>query len=151
MNSPLLQIIYISAAGPDLTEDALLEILACSQQRNQARDITGLLLHADGSIIQVMEGPERNVRKLYTTIASDPRHTGVTLMSCRSIEKRDFPNFKMGFKRACRQELEAQLPGFTNIVEERGVTKENLEGLSSLVAVFIRNFAKSTKIDRFAR
>jgi hypothetical protein len=149
MSAPLLQIIYISTASSELTEDALLEVLARSQSRNKERGITGLLLHADGSIIQVMEGPEQAVRSLYTKVAADKRHKGVTLMSCRSVDARDFPNFKMGFKRTRLEELEAEIPGFTDIVEKRGVTKEELEGLSKLVATFIRTFAKTTKIDRF--
>jgi hypothetical protein len=149
MGFPLLQIIYISSATPELTEDALLELLAKTQQRNKDRDITGLLLHADGSIIQVIEGPELAARALYTKIAADSRHKSVTLISCRAINKRDFPNFKMGFKRARRAEVEAEIPGFTDIVEQRGVTKEQIEGLSKLVATFLRTFAKTTKIDRF--
>jgi len=149
MIMPLHQIIYISSAKAELTEDALLELLASSQKRNAARGITGLLLHADGSIIQVMEGPEDAVKNLYQKVAADSRHGVVTLIANRSIEQRDFPEYKMGFKRARREEVEEQIPGFTDMVEKRSVTNEQFAGLSRLVATFIRTFAKTTRIDLF--
>ncbi|HKK18871.1 MAG TPA: BLUF domain-containing protein [Opitutales bacterium] len=151
MSADLYQIIYISTANAELTEDALLELLSASQKRNAARKITGLLLHSDGNIIQVIEGPEAAAQALYKKIASDSRHRGVTLISGRSIEKRDFPEFKMGFKRARSIDFKHKLPGFTDVVEKRGVSDEQLAGLSKLVAIFIRTFAKSTNIDHFGK
>lgn len=145
----LQQIVYISSAKPELTEDALLQILSSSQKRNAQRGITGLLLHADGNIIQVMEGPLNEVKLLYQKVAADRRHSGVALISDRAIDTRDFPNYKMGFKRTETVTFEQQLPGFTDVVERNAVSEEQLAGLSRLVATFIRTFAKSTRIDRF--
>jgi acylphosphatase len=126
-----------------------LELLSVSQKRNASRQITGLLLHSDGNIIQVIEGPEKEVLKLYEKISADSRHRGVTLMSSRNIEKRDFPEYKMGFKRANRREFEEQLPGFSDVVENGDFSSAQLAGLSKVVATFIRTFAKTTNIDRF--
>lgn len=151
MSDALHQVIYISTANPELTEDALLELLSGSQKRNASRKITGLLLHSDGNIIQVIEGPEPAAKALYDKISGDSRHRGVTLISSKSIEKRDFPEFKMGFKRARSIDFKEQLPGFTDVVEKRGVSDEQLAGLSKMVAIFIRTFAKSTKIDHFGQ
>lgn len=151
MSDALHQIIYISTANPELTEDALLELLSGSQKRNASRKITGLLLHSDGNIIQVIEGPEPAAKALYDKISGDSRHRGVTLISSKPIEKRDFPEFKMGFKRARSVDFKKQLPGFTDVVEKRGVSDEQLAGLSKMVAIFIRTFAKSTKIDHFGQ
>lgn len=149
MNNDLHQIIYISSATGALTENALLEILSESQKRNAQRNITGLLLFADGNIIQVIEGPEAAAKNLYERITMDPRHRGVTLMSSRPIQKRDFPEYKMGFKRPPNLDLDAQLPGFTDIVEKRNVSQAQLQGLSKLVSTFIRTFAKTTRINQF--
>lgn len=149
MTEDLHQIIYISTANQVLTEDVLLELLSASQKRNAARQITGLLLHSDGNIIQVIEGPEVAAKALYDKIATDSRHRGVTLISSRPIEQRDFPEFKMGFKRARSVDFKAQLPGFTDVVERRDVSDKQLAGLSKLVAIFIRTFARTTKIDHF--
>jgi len=149
MEEELYQIVYVSTANPQLTEDALLELLSASQKRNAERAISGLLLHSDGNIIQVIEGPRRHVRELYAKIAIDRRHRRVTTMASRSIKTRDFPQYKMGFKRARSKHFKEELPGFTDIVETRGVTEEKIQGLSKMVAVFIRTFARSAKIDRF--
>jgi hypothetical protein len=55
MSKPYYQLLYYSTANPELTEDALTEILMESQKRNTKREITGLLLHSDGNIIQIIE------------------------------------------------------------------------------------------------
>jgi hypothetical protein len=149
MFQPLHQIIYVSTAEAALTEEALLELLSESQKRNAAREITGLLLHSDGNIIQIIEGPESAAKELYTKISADKRHRGVTLMSSRRIERRDFPNFKMGFKRTHSQTLEAHIPNFSKIVDERHLSEEELKGASKRVSIFLKTFARTTNIDRF--
>lgn len=149
MSQNLHQIIYISAAEPKLTEDAMLELLSESQKRNAARDITGLLLHSDGSIIQIIEGPEDATKALFQKISKDRRHRGVTLMSSKAIEDRDFPQYKMGFKRPSGQEFKAQLPNFSDIVDSGKLPEEEIQGMSKLVIVFLKTFARTCNIDRF--
>ncbi len=151
MNDNLHQIIYISTAEPILTEDALLKLLSESQKRNAARDITGLLLHSDGNIIQIIEGPEDATKELYQKISHDRRHRGVTLISGKSIEARDFPHYKMGFKCARSQELKEHLPNFSKIVENKGISPKELEGYSKLVSTFLKTFVRTTNIDRFGK
>ncbi|MEO0508451.1 MAG: BLUF domain-containing protein [Verrucomicrobiota bacterium] len=140
---------YVSTANAVLTEEALLELLARTQYRNAVKNITGLLLHSDGNIIQVIEGPKETVVELYNKIEADSRHRGVTLLSSRAIERRDFPNYKMGFKRAQPKDFHDNLPGFTDMVENQNFSEEQFAGLSKIVATFIRTFAKTTNIDRF--
>ena len=130
-----------------LTEDVLLELLSESQKRNAAHSITGLLLHSDGNIIQIIEGPEDAAKELYQKVSKDRRHRGVTLMSSKTIDPRDFPNYKMGFKRARSKDFKTQLPNFSKIVDGEGLDPEELEGLSKLVAIFLKTFARTTNID----
>jgi hypothetical protein len=149
MRTDLYQIIYISTADASLTEEALMELLSESQKRNAARGITGLLLHSDGNIIQIIEGPEHSAKELYAKIEADPRHRGVTQMSSKAIERRDFPNFKMGFKRTNPRDIEQYLPNFSDIVESHHLDIEALDKMSRLVSTFIKTFAQTTNIDRF--
>lgn len=151
MSKNLHQIIYISTAELKLTEDALLELLSESQKRNAAKDITGLLLHSDGNIIQVIEGPEDAIKELYAKISIDSRHRGVTLMASKPIETRDFPYFKMGFKRARSKDFKSKLPNFSDIVESGGMRVEELEKHSKMVSIFLKTFARTTNIDRFGQ
>ena len=148
MSSPIFQLLYLSAARPELTEEALLQILSESQQRNASRDITGLLLHSDGSLIQVIEGAESTVEALFSKIERDPRHHGVTVLFRKFVETRDFPEYKMGFKRAGLKQLAEKLPGFSEIVENRKLPKATLDGLSTHVSIFLKTFAKSTRLER---
>jgi len=151
MNNKLHQIIYVSTSADVLTEDALLQLLFDSQKRNAEREVTGLLLHSDGNIIQIIEGSESAVKTLYEKISKDFRHRGVTLISSKAIEVRDFPHYKMGFKRARIQDFREQIPNFSKIVEEGNLDTEELQGISKLVSVFIKTFALTTKIDRFGK
>lgn len=147
MSSPIFQLLYLSSARPELTEDALLKILSESQQRNAARGVTGLLLHSDGNLIQIIEGEESTVEALFSKIESDPRHHHVIVLSRKFVKTRDFPEYKMGFKRASSQRLEAELPGFSDIVEQRKLPKDTLNGLSKHVSVFLKTFARSTRME----
>jgi acylphosphatase len=149
MNQNLYQIMYISAAEPTLNEDALLELLSESQKRNAARGITGLLLHSDGSIIQIIEGPENETKTLFQKISKDQRHRGVTLMSSKAIEHRDFPQYKMGFKRPSSKDFKEQLPNFSEIVDSGKLPEEDLAGMSQLVTIFLKTFIRTSNIDRF--
>jgi len=91
-------LVYASAG---VTEWSALEVEAMLlgfREKNASLNITGLLLYKDGSFLQALEGEESVVRKLYDTIASDPRHQQVTLMLEIPIEERSFPDWSMGLK-----------------------------------------------------
>lgn len=148
MSSPIFQLLYLSSARPELNEEALLHILSESQQRNASRDITGLLLHSDGNLIQVIEGMEHAVESLFSRIERDPRHHQIMVLSRKFVDTRDFPEFKMGFKRASAQRLAVELPGFSDIVENRKFPKTTLNGLSKHVSILLKTFARSTRMER---
>jgi hypothetical protein len=148
MSASIFQLLYLSSAKPELTEEALLQILSESQQRNAAINITGLLLHSDGNIIQVIEGEEEDaVERLFAKINRDTRHHQVIVLYRKIVAKRDFLEYKMGFKRATSEQL-VELPGFSNIVENRQLPKATLEGLSRHVEIFLKTFAHSTRLER---
>ncbi|MDQ8194876.1 BLUF domain-containing protein [Coraliomargarita sp. SDUM461004] len=148
MSGHLHQIIYISTAEPELTEDALLELLHASEKRNAERGITGLLLHSDGNIIQIIEGPEVATKELYKKICADTRHRGVTLIASTIIEQRDFPQYRMGFKRIKLKNRKKISPNFSPIVEESRLLQQEMKSMSKLVAVFLETFARTTHIYR---
>ena len=55
--------------------------------------------YAQGRFLQVLEGPESAVRRLYATIRADPRHTNVETLLTTSAAERTFPNWEMGLER----------------------------------------------------
>ena len=56
-NTNLVEYIYASAATQEFSGDDLIELLRLARTNNTQRDITGTLLHHDGSSLQVLEGP----------------------------------------------------------------------------------------------
>lgn len=90
-------IVYVSSAAQAFSRAELLDILAKSRANNTQLGVTGMLLYKDGNIIQVLEGEESVVQKLYAKIASDVRHQGLITLVQGTIAARQFPDWSMGF------------------------------------------------------
>jgi hypothetical protein len=65
-----------------------------------------MLLHAEGSFFQVLEGQADVVEALYAKIERDARHDQVTLIIKEPLSKRHFDAWTMGFYKVSRTELE---------------------------------------------
>ncbi|UPL50465.1 BLUF domain-containing protein [Hymenobacter sublimis] len=94
----MYHLVYQSAATTPMREDELAVLLTQSRTWNQAHDLTGLLLYSDGSIMQVLEGTEEEVRYIFRRIEVDQRHFGVTKLSDGPIQGRNFSQWSMGFR-----------------------------------------------------
>ncbi|WP_269526804.1 BLUF domain-containing protein [Coraliomargarita parva] len=143
----LYQIMYLSSATTELNGDALMKLLEGSRERNARKGITGLMLFADGSILHIIEGKETVIKELFEKIQSDSRHRGLQVLWSKTIPKRDFPDYKMGFRRTDQSELVDNIPGFSAIIENRQIPESMLKSLSKQVAIFIKSFAKSTRFE----
>ncbi len=95
----LFQMTYVSAARPGLSEAEIAQILATARAHNPAQGITGLLLCLDQAFLQVLEGPESEVRALFARIEEDPRHSQVLCLLTETVETRAFPAWSMGYDR----------------------------------------------------
>lgn len=92
------RIIYRSEAAPNVTDADFRMIAMFSRMYNMREGIAGLLLHCDGKIMQVLEGPEDAVKHLFEKIRHDKRHENVeTLMDC-PVEAPIFAEWSMGFR-----------------------------------------------------
>lgn len=90
-------LIYLSRLRPMNPTDlnALLE--ECRRQ-NEVQEITGLLIHHHGNVMQLLEGEERTVRDLYARIAADSRHHELVVIWTSTADHRRFPDWTMGFE-----------------------------------------------------
>ena len=114
--APVFQVVYHSLATYPLPTSAdHTRLLALSRVNNQARGISGMLLYAEttGEYLQVLEGPEEEVRALYRKISVDVRHYSVYALSEGPAAERCFPNWQMGFAPLEADAL-AQLAGYLN-------------------------------------
>lgn len=97
MADALHEIVYASAAREPFGGRELEVLLRVARRKNARRGITGVLLHHEGSFLQVLEGPEAAVSSLYASIERDPRHDRLLLLRRGPIERRRFAEWNMGF------------------------------------------------------
>ena len=94
----LIHCIYSSVASAQFNEDDLPTLLRKSRVANTAIGITGMLTYINGTFLQVIEGPEPVVDKLFAKISSDPRHKRVFIIVREPITTRSFADWSMGFE-----------------------------------------------------
>ncbi|MBK7951387.1 MAG: BLUF domain-containing protein [Deltaproteobacteria bacterium] len=111
----LVQCIYASAAAQPFEADELEALLTRARAHNQANGLTGMLLYAEGSFFQVLEGPAEVVDALYRRIELDPRHVAMTKLIREPIKERSFQDWTMGFYQATRQDI-ARIVGLNDFL-----------------------------------
>ncbi len=97
VSESLLQLVYISSARADVTPATCRAILSASRLNNRRADVTGLLLFNSRRFLQVLEGPETQVRDIYTRIIRDERHYALVKLSEKMVEAREFGKWAMAF------------------------------------------------------
>ena len=105
------QLIYTAALTERATRQDLLDIAQKSAVKNAENDITGILLTKEGSVLQVLEGDQTKVEALYAKIKNDPRIGNQIVLIRREGEKREFPQWSMGFRNAD----DSQISGVFNL------------------------------------
>ncbi len=91
------QLTYASALAPHWDASCVREIWTTSMRSNKTNHVTGMLLFANDSFLQVLEGLPDTVDDLYTTIRSDPRHTAAVKILDLDIPERQFGHWSMGY------------------------------------------------------
>ena len=87
-------VIYISR--PTHFDHLVLEeILTKSRSNNPAIGITGSLIYHSDLFLQLLEGPDLAVHKLYQTILADNRHADIVKLSDETSSRRLFASWAM--------------------------------------------------------
>lgn len=107
----LQKLIYASQAIRPVDTGVLQAILETARSRNEADGITGFLLYADESFLQILEGEEEALTATYDRIAKDSRHRGLRLLERSPIRRRSFSRWTMGFDLPDAKAL-GELPGY---------------------------------------
>ncbi len=92
----LSQLLYTSFASQPMTREEIDEIVRKAQCNNSQQLITGLLLYGNGRFMQLLEGDEQLIVKLYNKIAKDSRHKSLDLVVLRPAKKRIMGEWSMG-------------------------------------------------------
>lgn len=99
MEDEALSIVYVSSATHLLTDEELQTLLMSARARNSLLGISGILLYGDGNFMQLLEGPEAEVREVFARICSDPRHHMVTMIFEERGLPREFADWSMAYRR----------------------------------------------------
>lgn len=112
----LINLIYVSSAFEEADTAALERILQAAAHNNAAHHVTGMLLYAGGTFMQVLEGEEADVDAIFERIRRDPRHTDLMVLERCAIPGRSFERWNMGFRRLGRDQAQSH-PGFAPFFE----------------------------------
>ena len=108
---PLYSLIYRSQASRAVHEVTLPPLLRKARLHNERTRLSGMLLHAHGQFMQVLEGPEPELSRLYARIQADPRHYAVRTLAYGPIAARAFPDWRMAYAPTDARALE-KITGF---------------------------------------
>ena len=102
---PIETLVYISSATQEMSCVGLHALLTKARANNRAADITGVLLYAEHSFIQVLEGAPDALDATFARIQNDPRHKNVLTLVREPIETRSFSRWTLGY-RGCEETFE---------------------------------------------
>jgi hypothetical protein len=112
----MIAVIYASTETEPFSAAALADLLGKARENNRVLEVSGMLLHHNGSFLQVLEGEESVVDALFQKIAKDPRHTRMMTIKRASISQRAFPGWSMGFV-APTSAIVKKLEGFDGFLQ----------------------------------
>jgi hypothetical protein len=137
----IFQIVYMSSLVADSPE-LLPAILEVAVRNNKQNSITGMMLYADGNVMQVLEGERDVVLKTFKAIDSDPRHSGIFVLIEQEVATRQFASWSMGFKQLSEADLE-NLPVAAHIFRARQ-EEISLRGRAGDALVILKSFAEGS-------
>ncbi len=132
----MLRLLYASQAAPDVAEGQVRDILRSARTHNAAVGLTGVLVHAGGVFMQVLEGPEQEVLRLYVKILDDKRHGNCRLIYVSPARERLFEQWSMGM-------IEAQPLDFQDLLQLAHTRQATVEPPAYTAALreFLRRLA----------
>ena len=125
----LFHLAYVSTqTGPFGTAD-LLRLLKAARLRNQACNVTGLLIHRDDSFFQVIEGREADVRRIFGIISADRAHHRIKVLFEEPLAEREYADWRMAFMELDNVDVR-MLPGYSTFLTDEEEPRRFLEELT---------------------
>jgi hypothetical protein len=81
--------------GQHFVKDEMSNIVDIAQRRNKREGVTGVLFYENNRFFQIIEGAEKNVCKIYSSIEIDNRHTGLVKLVDQTVNERTFEDWSM--------------------------------------------------------
>ena len=91
----MYRLIYKSRSNSPIGWEMVNELIHSSEPKNEEEGISGVLLATGTHFLQVLEGDFEAINRLFLSIARDPRHDDVQLISFDCVESRLFGDWTM--------------------------------------------------------
>lgn len=142
----MIRLVYISQSTKPVTSDELMTLLRQCRKNNSKNGLTGVLLYHNECFIQVLEGKEEIINKIYEKIKKDPRHKNVIELNREYITERQFDEWSMGFEEINESQLaELNIEGLNDFFNQPKQTPEldvNQTLLAPLMSFFKTTYEK---------
>lgn len=96
----LMALVYVSSATGRLGAEQIDGLLASSRRVNAQAEVTGALLHHDGSFLQYLEGPPQGLERVWQRVVSCRLHHSINPLVREPVAQRHFDRWHMGFAEA---------------------------------------------------
>lgn len=132
----MIRLLYTSTSCIQKNDPArpLINIIDTSNRNNRDSGVTDLLMHGAGMFMQILEGSDSAVFKLYVRLLDDPWHADCRIILVTPIEKRIFPDWAMAGMNVSDGDFQA----LVEILSHRSETVE-----TRLLAKVMKLFIKS--------
>ncbi len=120
----MYELLYTSVSSGPQSDQDLIRLLEEARERNEQRNITGMLVYNNREFMQLLEGEEKDVKEVFALIEKDTRHTAVKIFYQGEISKRSFGGWSMAFEQLDAKHLSRLNPGFEPLC--KGVSPANL-------------------------
>ncbi|MBB6236381.1 hypothetical protein HDC90_000992 [Pedobacter sp. AK013] len=147
---PIFYLIYTSVESDLFNKDELKVLLNQCKDFNNRNNITGILLYvrgqqitkSKGRFMQLLEGDERIIRRLFKKIVNDERHESVALLQIGKYDRRCFTDWSVGFEQAA-EELYQSLSGHFDLNDL--VSRCNKLGATDVPLQFLQKLSSNNK------
>lgn len=138
----MYRIVYMSKSCHPMADKELDEIRLTASRNNRNCNVSGLLVYADDTFFQVLEGPRLEVERVYDIVFQDDRHHRARILQQRDVADRRFADWTMGFCRITESEENAD--AFFDL-SRHGFEAQIPDGASEDLVRLMEGFA-STKL-----
>lgn len=96
-DTPIYRLLYVSTARHFFSDADLAVLLRQARENNRGHGITGMLIYVEGSFLQYVEGPQKEVEALIARLERDNRHHGLIRLTEGWTRQRIFSDWSMGY------------------------------------------------------
>lgn len=121
-------LIYFSTAVEVPTVAQLEHMLLRARERNASEGVTGVLIYAEGSFIQYLEGPGAGLDRVYRRIQADSLHHDIFEVYREPIGSREFAEWQMAFAPTRVSGLAKHFPVNDHLAQRLRASKDTLSG-----------------------